>query len=225
MFIINADDYGHSERVNNAIIHCFNKRLIDSATLMANMPGTEHAIKNNDNFSLGCHLNLMEGKPLNSNCLNYRELTDSNGELNLNLSRNSFFANKCIINQIKIELDHQISFLFDHKIKLTHLDSHHHTHTIPIIYRIVHELALKYKLRIRLPRYTGSHKLHKVLYKKILCIYMKKNGLNFTDKFINYNEMDSFKNNKEMIEVMVHPDLKDNNTIYCNTTNLIIDRL
>ncbi|AMG67614.1 ChbG/HpnK family deacetylase [Providencia stuartii] len=226
MFIINADDYGISERVNNAIIHCFNHGLIHSTTLMANMPGTEHAIKNNNNFNIGCHLNLMEGKPLNSNCLNYHELCNHNdNSLFLNINRNSVFIKKHLKDQIFRELELQIVSLLDNNITLTHLDSHQHTHTIPAIYMIVHKLSEKYNLKVRLPRTTGSKNILKILYKKSLTSYMKINKKNFTDYFINYDEMNLFKNSNKLFEVMVHPDIKNDNIIFCNTTNLIIDKV
>lgn len=43
--IINADDFGFTEATNYGIIDCFNKGVLTSTTIMANMPGFNHAIK------------------------------------------------------------------------------------------------------------------------------------------------------------------------------------
>ena len=66
--IINADDFGLNTSVNHAIIESFEKGLINSTTLMANMPGFEEAIelahKNNIIDKIGIHLCLTEGEPI-----------------------------------------------------------------------------------------------------------------------------------------------------------------
>ena len=43
--IINADDFGLNSSVNKAIVESFNNGLINSTTLMANMPGFEEAVE------------------------------------------------------------------------------------------------------------------------------------------------------------------------------------
>ena len=66
--IINADDFGISHEVNEAITLCFNKNYINQTTIMVNMPYVDEAVElSKDNgFSdrVGLHLNLVEGKPL-----------------------------------------------------------------------------------------------------------------------------------------------------------------
>ena len=42
---INADDFGLGTSVNKAIVECFNSGIINSTTLMANMPGFDEAIE------------------------------------------------------------------------------------------------------------------------------------------------------------------------------------
>ena len=43
--IINADDFGLSRSVNQAIIDVYKKGNLTSTTLLVNMPGTEDAIQ------------------------------------------------------------------------------------------------------------------------------------------------------------------------------------
>jgi predicted glycoside hydrolase/deacetylase ChbG (UPF0249 family) len=60
--IANADDFGLNDEVNQAIVEAFEKHMISSATLMANMPGFEEACELAHRHGLlgriGVHLNL-----------------------------------------------------------------------------------------------------------------------------------------------------------------------
>src|SRR4051794_8028752 len=79
--IINADDFGSNSDINAAIVSCFEKKLINSTTIMVNMKGFEeavklasvHGLKNN----IGLHVCLTEGKSLTD--LSGTGLTDQNG--------------------------------------------------------------------------------------------------------------------------------------------------
>ncbi len=66
--IINADDFGLNSSVNRAIVDLFTNGLINSATLMANMPAFDEAISLVHKYNLapkiGLHLVLTEGTPL-----------------------------------------------------------------------------------------------------------------------------------------------------------------
>ena len=68
LVIVNADDFGQSVNVNRAIIDCFQKGLISSTTIMANMPAFDDAvdlaIENGFHQTVGVHLNLTDGEPL-----------------------------------------------------------------------------------------------------------------------------------------------------------------
>jgi predicted glycoside hydrolase/deacetylase ChbG (UPF0249 family) len=65
--IINADDLGYDNIVNNEISRFAEKRLISSTSLMANgddFGGAKRVIKNHPTLSVGAHLNLTEFKSL-----------------------------------------------------------------------------------------------------------------------------------------------------------------
>jgi chitin disaccharide deacetylase len=69
--IVNADDFGYSVPVNNAILRSFERSLVNSTSLMANMPGFGHAVDLIRGHAVlegkvGLHLNLTEGFPLSS---------------------------------------------------------------------------------------------------------------------------------------------------------------
>ena len=76
--IVNADDFGLSEIINNAIIDVYKAKNINSTTLMVNMPGTMHAVglaKLNPTLQVGLHFCITEGPALTG----ISTLTDKNG--------------------------------------------------------------------------------------------------------------------------------------------------
>src|SRR5262249_60976007 len=65
--IVNADDFGLTTGVNRAIIEGHTRGAITSATLMANMPAFDAAVRlANDHPSLGVglHINITQGRPV-----------------------------------------------------------------------------------------------------------------------------------------------------------------
>lgn len=69
--IINADDYGKNEEINQAISEAFEKKYITRTTLMVNMPYTDKAVElaKQKGFSdrIGIHLNLGGMPPYGRN--------------------------------------------------------------------------------------------------------------------------------------------------------------
>ena len=57
--IINADDFGLCESVNDSIIDCFVQKNITSATLMVNMLSTIHALELAIKFKLPIDYTLI----------------------------------------------------------------------------------------------------------------------------------------------------------------------
>jgi len=65
--IVNADDFGLTEKVNEGILKCFSNGILRSTSLMANGQSFEHAIgiiRSNPELDIGVHLTLVEEKPV-----------------------------------------------------------------------------------------------------------------------------------------------------------------
>lgn len=59
--IVNADDFGSSQGVNQGIIDAHEKGIVTSTSLMVNTPATEAAVKlarEHPGLSLGLHVNF-----------------------------------------------------------------------------------------------------------------------------------------------------------------------
>ena len=65
--IINADDFGLVQGVNEGIVKAHQEGILTSATLMANMPGFDQAVeiaRANPELGVGVHLNILRGQPI-----------------------------------------------------------------------------------------------------------------------------------------------------------------
>ncbi len=158
--IINADDFGLCEPVNNAVAEAHTEGVLTSATIMANMPAAGEAVKiakRLPGLGVGVHLNLSEGPPVSKDS-GIACLLNSDGEFTLSafkLSVLSIGGHK-IRNAIRTELAAQIQWVLDKGLTPTHLDSHNHIHSLPPIFPIVCELARRFE--IAAVRYTFEPK-------------------------------------------------------------------
>ena len=65
--IVNADDFGLTAGVNRGILESHTGGVVSSATLMANGPAFDDAVKaarSAPSLSIGCHVVLVDGKPV-----------------------------------------------------------------------------------------------------------------------------------------------------------------
>jgi hopanoid biosynthesis associated protein HpnK len=148
--IINADDFGISSGVNKAVAQAHTNGVLTSATIMANMPAADEAVKmakQMPDLGVGVHLNLFEGKPLSKDGdINY--LLDDNGDFALTPAKLSLLSivRPKIRKAIRAELAAQIQWVIDNGLKPTHLDSHKHIHSFPPIFPIVCDLARRFEI-------------------------------------------------------------------------------
>src|ERR1700761_6590687 len=130
--IINADDFGYSSIVNRAILSSMEEGLVTSTSMMANMPGFDHAVGLVHVHvklagRVGVHLNLTEGRPLSKPILDCRQFCNESGEFAYQRTP-LFFLSKRVRDAVYLELKAQVERLRDVGIEPTHVDSHHHIH-------------------------------------------------------------------------------------------------
>ena len=154
MYIINADDFGLSVEVNQAIARCFREGLINRTTIMVNMPYAEAAaeIAREQGFadSVGLHINLAEGPALTRACQKNRMLCDEQGffkgTFHLKLV-NRFFVDGACSKAIAAEVEAQIQKYIEMGFTLMHADSHRYIHTYYSVAKVVHPLLVQYGFR------------------------------------------------------------------------------
>lgn len=146
-FILNADDFGLSNDINRAIVEGYNAEILHSTSLCANGESFYSAVNEImpecPKLCVGVHLNIIEGNALNPH-ETLTELTDSEGNFNngwIQLLLKSF--NKKFMEQLEIEFRSQIEKIIS-CTKVSHIDSHVHTHGIPNIFKLTCKLAKEY---------------------------------------------------------------------------------
>ncbi len=220
--IINADDFGRSENVNKAILNLHLKGVLSSATLMANGESFYDAVRissNNPKLGIGVHL-CLDG-PFNIGN-NYNSIIDK--------TTGHFYNNHQVISKLKRfdvnreeifkEYCLQIEKVLDHKIKVTHLDHHHHLHLyLPALLSII-KASKKYKIpHIRTQKLISrvSKGLVNKLVRNIHHSYLNLN-VSTTDAYFEtglksekdfdseYKRLvDLFKSPVSAVEIVLHP--------------------
>ncbi len=142
--IINADDFGLNESVNDAIMDCHHHGSVSSASMMVNMPGFDHAcsLLDDELLGVGLHFNLTEGEPLSPA---FRRLLPRNRLLL------ALLTGEITQSSIEQEFLAQLSRLRAEGIKPSHIDSHQHIHIFPGVFRVVSEYCARENIALRIP--------------------------------------------------------------------------
>ena len=154
--IVNADDFGLAESVNDGIISAHDFGILTSASLLANGLAFGHAIASSLPFpglSLGVHLNLSSGVPVSPAAL-IPTLVNERGELYLAPVRLGIgiLRRRIRLEHLRTELRAQVIKVFGAGVTPTHLDGHLHVHVLPQIAPIVIEIAREFCIRnVRCP--------------------------------------------------------------------------
>ena len=156
--ILNADDFGYSYGVNYGIIESHLRGVLTSTTLMAGMPGFDHAVslaKAHPSLGVGVHLTLTCGRPV---LTDHKTLTEPNGDFH----SQAYYHNEeqpLDKDEVYREWKAQIEKVLAAGIEPTHLDSHHHVHTFRGLEDVFVRLAREYDLPVRNSRHdcTDNH--------------------------------------------------------------------
>ncbi|GAE25618.1 cellobiose phosphotransferase system YdjC-like protein [Halalkalibacter wakoensis JCM 9140] len=119
--VCNADDFGYSRGVNHGIIDAHKYGVVNSATMMMNMPGTEHAIlqaKENPSLHVGIHLVLTCGIPLSKGLKTI--ITD---EGKFFRKPDVLFNSEMDLKEVEKEWRAQIDRFYSSGLKASHFDS------------------------------------------------------------------------------------------------------
>lgn len=155
--IVNADDLGADSGRNAGIFEAIDAGAVTSVSILPNGPALEDALLrmrslDPDSISFGIHLNLSEGIPLSSGL---HRLTGSDGcFLGKHAAQHLLVrtGDAELEDEIRKELNAQISRLLDEGIRLDHADGHQHVHILPAVVRIAIAVAKSYGIRwIRIP--------------------------------------------------------------------------
>lgn len=155
--IVNADDFGLSHSVNEAVIRAHREGILTTTSLMVNEPGFEEAVKlarNNPGLGIGLHLTLLHGHSALS-VEKIPGLVNSHDEFSnspVGVGMNYFFK-RSLREQLCAEIHAQFEKFRDTGLPLDHVNGHLHLHLHPAIFSILMEDAEKLGIRhMRLTR-------------------------------------------------------------------------
>lgn len=132
--IVNADDFGMSASITDAILVAHRYGFLTSASLMANMPAAEYATKLAalaPRLGVGVHLNICEGRPILP-AAEVPGLVDAEGYFHKPpVMIRKLWRWQADAREIEAEFRAQISWMKSRGLHPTHADSHHHMHIYP----------------------------------------------------------------------------------------------
>ncbi|MEK6324379.1 MAG: hopanoid biosynthesis-associated protein HpnK [Acidobacteriota bacterium] len=154
--IVNADDFGISDEVNEAVIRAFKEGVLTSTSLMVTGSAFEKAVKlasENPGLAIGIHLVTVVGKSV----LTHSEiptLVDEQGNFSNNptMAGVKYYFSPQARRELRKELAAQFEKFHSTGLPLSHIDGHVHLHVHPVIFNAALELAVKYGARrMRVP--------------------------------------------------------------------------
>ena len=151
--IINADDFGFDSDTVRATIESFEGGVLTSASIMANMPATEEAIRFarvHPEFSFGVHLTYARTtneSPIEDISIIETLVGRDGGFMSPNQVRIAALLRKIDISDIERETSAQIARLRDCGVPLSHVDSHCHLHKFPVFAEALRRVLPKFGIR------------------------------------------------------------------------------
>jgi chitin disaccharide deacetylase len=154
--IVNADDFGMSEEVNEAVIRAYREGVLTSTSLMVTGAAFEQAVslaRENPGLGVGIHLVTVVGKSV----LPHSEipsLVDEEGNFSNNPTAAGlkYFFSPRARRELRKELAAQFEKFHSTGLPLSHIDGHLHLHVHPVIFDAALELGARYGTRrMRVP--------------------------------------------------------------------------
>ncbi|EIW19770.1 MULTISPECIES: ChbG/HpnK family deacetylase [Pelosinus] len=153
--IVNADDFGLHELINEAIVESHVAGCVTSTSIMAGGEAFEHAVRlarKHPKLGVGVHLTLVGACPV------------ARGDIHTLLTKEGAFfpsygqfikkyvSGKISRKHVEWELLCQMQRAAGTGIKITHIDSHQHLHALPGLAEVIGRVAREFNVnKIRIP--------------------------------------------------------------------------
>lgn len=135
--IVNADDFGLTPGVNEGIVDAYRRGILRSTTLMANGPAFGDAVeraRTEPGLDIGAHLTLVGGESVAEPGRRLPETVPA-----LLLARPSPAA-------LEREIEAQVEKILAAGVRISHLDTHKHTHLWPRVLEAVIRSARRHAI-------------------------------------------------------------------------------
>jgi hopanoid biosynthesis associated protein HpnK len=188
--IVNADDFGSSEAVNEAVVRAYTEGVLTSCSLMVTGAAFEHAVRlahAHPGLAVGIHLVTVMGRAVLAPAT-IPTLVDLRGYFSPNpiVAGLKYYFSPQARRELHRELDAQFETFSATGLRLSHIDGHLHLHVHPVIFHIALELGARYGVRrMRVPQeeyrlaigfdrqHAGQKAVHTLLFGQ-LAVWMKR---------------------------------------------------
>jgi predicted glycoside hydrolase/deacetylase ChbG (UPF0249 family) len=196
--IINCDDFGMDEAVNQAVYQAHRAGRLYSTTLIMDWHALDGAIqiaKQCPNLGVGLHLDL--DKFLGFDIDGYYGSTISN----VNPERYAQVVQN--LAEVTRHIEEQFTRFFSFGLSMSHVDSHHNAHLLPEIFQAVVRIAGKYKvrkMRFRRDFYEAQEETYQQHYR-----ILQQNNFKIPSDFRDFGRAESIHHlNDGITEIMAH---------------------
>ncbi len=154
---MNADDFGRSSAINEAVVHAHEKGILTTASMMVNEPAFEEAValaRNHPRLGVGLHLSLLCGQSA-LGCSDIPGLVNAAGRFTDNpmAAGVRYFFLPQLYEQLRKEIRAQFARFKGTGLRLDHVNGHLHMHLHPTVLRILREELSRFQYdRMRLTR-------------------------------------------------------------------------
>lgn len=148
--IVNADDFGMSHSINQAVLKGFESGNLTGTSLMVNGHAFEEAvdIAKKLNIPVGLHLCIVGGESPISESSEIPTLINKQGRFyeNIDILMSKYFLSQISLAEIEVEFRRQLNYVLSTGLPVTHLDSHRHVHILPGIFSLTLRLAQEHRI-------------------------------------------------------------------------------
>lgn len=149
--IINADDFALTPAVTSGILEAHAAGTVTATSMMVGCPGWDDGVRRaraTPTLEVGLHFNLLVGAPLTA----APSLRGPTGDfLALGPLVRRALRGAIRAAEVEAECEAQLGALAGAGIRVTHLDSHRHTHVLPVIRGAVARVAAARGMPLRRP--------------------------------------------------------------------------
>ncbi len=194
--IINADDFGLHDSVNEAVERAFLDGVLTSASLMVGASAAADAIaraKRLSGLAVGLHIVLVDGKPVLPP-ERIPDLVDRRGRFRNNMVTCGmrFFFLPRVRAQLALEIEAQFAAFEKSGLALDHVDTHKHFHLHPTVLKLILEIGARHGMKaMRLPRARPAP-LGLVPWVRLIERRLDRAGIVHNDLMMGLNESGSF---------------------------------
>lgn len=159
--VVNADDLGLTRSINEGIFQALDAGDITDVSVLANGTAWDHALeglRQRGIEGVGIHCTLVDGETPISPPESLGPLVNGSerfpvGARPLQLFRDCLLRRAAVVAAAGRELRAQIQRVREAGLRITHLDSHQHTHLFPGLSRLCVELCVEFGIpAIRIPK-------------------------------------------------------------------------